>query len=246
MAEPRMIKRYANRKLYDTQASRYVTLDQIAELVRAGEDVRVIDNTSKEDLTSVTLAQIIFEEEKKQKSFLPLQAMRNIIQTGGESIHGWVENLKEGVARAEQRVERIFRRHPADESGELEEAADSAAPEEAPLDATASADEHRAGPAHLVREFLDSSQKAFEDWQKAIDEQIRQVVQTLSPFSGLQREVSQLNERIGQLERQIHALAESEHDAAAVAPPAAAGAAPVGTAPTADSRTTPTSSSHSS
>ena len=56
MIEPRLIKRYANRKLYDTRDSRYVTLQQIAELVRDGEDVKIIDNKSKEDLTNVTLA----------------------------------------------------------------------------------------------------------------------------------------------------------------------------------------------
>ena len=84
MAEARIIKRYANRKLYDTQHSRYVTLEQISEMIRNGDDVKIVDNKTKEDLTSVTLAQIIFEEEKKQRSFLPLGAMRNIIQSGGE------------------------------------------------------------------------------------------------------------------------------------------------------------------
>ena len=59
-----MIKRYANRKLYDTRESRYVTLQQLGELIRDGEDIRIIDNQSKEDLTKVTLAQIIYEEEK--------------------------------------------------------------------------------------------------------------------------------------------------------------------------------------
>ena len=77
MSEPRVVKRYANRKLYDTQRSRYVTLDQIAEMIRAGQDVKIIDNTSKDDLTSITLAQIIFEQEKKQNSFLPLSATNN-------------------------------------------------------------------------------------------------------------------------------------------------------------------------
>src|SRR5215212_917722 len=76
MADARIIKRYANRKLYDTQHSRYVTLDQISEMIRAGDDVKIVDNKTKEDLTTVTLAQIIFEEEKKQRSFLPLNAMR--------------------------------------------------------------------------------------------------------------------------------------------------------------------------
>src|SRR6187431_63115 len=89
MPEPRIIKRYANRKLYDTEHSRYVTLDQISEMIRNGDDVKIVDNKTKEDLTTVTLAQIIFEEEKKQRSFLPLAAMRNIIQSGGESAREW-------------------------------------------------------------------------------------------------------------------------------------------------------------
>src|SRR6185436_11661007 len=80
MPETRVVKRYANRKLYDTQRSRYVTLEQIADMIRAGEDVKIVDNNSKEDLTAITLAQIIFEEEKKS-SFLPLSALRNIIQS---------------------------------------------------------------------------------------------------------------------------------------------------------------------
>src|SRR3990172_1754345 len=61
----RVIKRYANRKLYDTRDSRYVTLSEIEVLVRGGEDVRIIDNGTKEDLTSVTLAQVLLEQEKK-------------------------------------------------------------------------------------------------------------------------------------------------------------------------------------
>src|SRR5688572_13178768 len=99
MSEARVIKRYANRKLYDTQHSRYVTLDQIAEMIRGGDDVKIVDNKTKEDLTSVTLAQIIFEEEKRQKSFLPLQAMRNIIQSSGESISQLVSQAKGRVSQ---------------------------------------------------------------------------------------------------------------------------------------------------
>ena len=64
----RVIKRYSNRKLYDTKDSRYVTLLQIAEMVRGGEEVQIIDNNTKEDLTEVTLAQIIYEEQKQKAS----------------------------------------------------------------------------------------------------------------------------------------------------------------------------------
>src|SRR3954469_20246435 len=102
MAEPRVIKRYANRKLYDTQRSRYVTLEQIAEMIRAGEDVKIVDNNSKEDLTALTLTQILFEEEKKG-GFLPLAALRNIIQSGGPSISSI-------ATQAGEKVRAVFRR----------------------------------------------------------------------------------------------------------------------------------------
>ena len=85
MGEPKVIKRYANRKLYDTERSCYVTLDEIAEMVKEGEDVRVIDNKTKDDLTAVTLAQIIVEEEKKV-SRMPLKLLRGIIQSSNEAI----------------------------------------------------------------------------------------------------------------------------------------------------------------
>jgi polyhydroxyalkanoate synthesis repressor PhaR len=87
-ANPRVIKRYANRKLYDTRASRYVTLPQIAELVRGGEDVQIIDNRTKENLTSITLAQIIYESEKSAEasSKQGVKTLRDLIQLGGEKL----------------------------------------------------------------------------------------------------------------------------------------------------------------
>ena len=83
----KIIKRYANRKLYDTEQSAYVTLDEIKEMVRQGEDVQIIDNATKEDLTNPTLAQIIFEQEKGQKRILPLSALRAIIQSSEDFVH---------------------------------------------------------------------------------------------------------------------------------------------------------------
>ena len=85
-AEPKVIKRYTNRKLYDTVESRYVTLPQIAEYVRQGEDVRIIDNTTKEDLTRMTLAQILYEEERKQSSTLPLTTLKDLLNTARERV----------------------------------------------------------------------------------------------------------------------------------------------------------------
>jgi len=82
MSETRTIKRYTNRKLYDTRDSRYVTLSQIAAMVRDGEDIEVIDNATKENLTSLTLAQIIYEQEKRSSEVLPLSSLRELVRRG--------------------------------------------------------------------------------------------------------------------------------------------------------------------
>jgi polyhydroxyalkanoate synthesis repressor PhaR len=89
----RVIKRYSNRKLYDTKDSRYVTLLQIAEMVRTGEEVQIIDNNSKEDLTEVTLAQIIYEEKKANSRAVPLQTLKDLIHQRTEKV---LSDLREG------------------------------------------------------------------------------------------------------------------------------------------------------
>lgn len=80
----RIIKRYPNRKLYDTEQSSYVTLDQIEAMVRDEIELRIIDHASGEDITKATLAHIIFEHEKGRQGVLPLSALRGIIQSGGD------------------------------------------------------------------------------------------------------------------------------------------------------------------
>jgi polyhydroxyalkanoate synthesis repressor PhaR len=81
-----VIKRYPNRKLYDTEAKRYVTLDHIALLIQANEEVVVIDYESGEDLTNLTLSQIIFEQEKKGSGLLSRSLLTNLIRTGGDTL----------------------------------------------------------------------------------------------------------------------------------------------------------------
>jgi polyhydroxyalkanoate synthesis repressor PhaR len=220
MSEPRIIKRYANRKLYDTQHSRYVTLDQISEMIRNGDEVKIVDNKTKEDLTSVTLAQIIFEEEKKQRSFLPLTAMRNIIQNGGE----W-------IAEAQRRVTSILPFKGSEEhAGKRDEASGDY---EMPADEPESTEvaEHetyggvpRKGREELaalkqIREWVTQSQKALDDWQKRVDGRIRHAVETISPFAGLQKDVKHLADRIAELESKLHEIAVEEQAAGQQPPP---------------------------
>src|SRR5438067_9234997 len=143
--EPKVIKRYTNRKLYDTVESRYVTLDEIAHMIKGGAEVKIIDNRTKEDLTSVTLAQIIFEEEKK-RSQMPLGVLREIIRHGGEAVAGFyaekagtlagklgelkskTESLREGLEEKVRGVTGMFRTK-AEEAGEaVKQTLDNLAP----------------------------------------------------------------------------------------------------------------------
>jgi polyhydroxyalkanoate synthesis repressor PhaR len=82
-----VIKRYPNRKLYNTEAKKYITLDGIAKLIRNGEEVVVVDHTTDEDLTAVTLTQIIFEQEKKKGGFLPKSVLTGLVQAGGDTLN---------------------------------------------------------------------------------------------------------------------------------------------------------------
>lgn len=108
--EPRLIKRYSNRKLYDTVESRYVTLEQLCEMIRAGTELKIVDNRTKEDLTTVTLAQIIFEQEKK-KAQTPLTVLRDILVNGGGALTGFlqtrVEHVNQRVAALRDEAEEL-------------------------------------------------------------------------------------------------------------------------------------------
>jgi polyhydroxyalkanoate synthesis repressor PhaR len=209
MPETRIIKRYANRKLYDTEHSRYVTLDQISEMIRAGDDVKIVDNKTKEDLTTVTLAQIIFEEEKKQRSFLPLGAMRNIIQSGGE----W-------FAEAQRRVQSILpgvKRRTDDGEHHDEPSHDEDPPpaEGAPVD---EAMVKRRSLASL-REWVEHSKHRLDEWQKQVDTKIRSTIdgisQTITPWASVNKDVRALADRIAELEAKLHDLeAHEEHEPA--------------------------------
>jgi polyhydroxyalkanoate synthesis repressor PhaR len=194
MQQTRIIKRYANRKLYDTEHSRYVTLEQISEMIRHGDDVKIVDNKTKEDLTTVTLAQIIFEEEKKQRSFMPLGTMRNIIQNGGE----W-------FAEAQRRVQSILpgKKHQDDDgkSAEPTERSSSTA-----LDAAG--DEAAAGKRNLaaLRTWVDHSKATLDEWQKRVDGKIRSAIEGISPFAGVNKDVKNLSDRIAELEAKLSEL----------------------------------------
>jgi polyhydroxyalkanoate synthesis repressor PhaR len=93
--EPIVIKKYANRRLYNTATSSYVTLDYLAEMVKNGEDFVVYDAKSGEDITHSVLTQIIFEEESKGQNLLPIQFLRQLIKFYGDSLQNFVPSYLE-------------------------------------------------------------------------------------------------------------------------------------------------------
>jgi len=98
----RVIKKYANRKLYDTRAKRYLTLDDIARLVQQDEQIQVIDNDTKQDVTNVVLSSIILDSAKKEESMLPDTMLIDLIQKRGEAVMASVKkSVAAGVGAAE-------------------------------------------------------------------------------------------------------------------------------------------------
>ena len=95
----RIIKRYESRKLYDTEGSRYVSLDEIAGFVRDGQQVRVIDNTSKDDVTPQTLTQIILDEGRDGRSQISTEFLHDLVRTGGRVLSSGVQQVQQGVDR---------------------------------------------------------------------------------------------------------------------------------------------------
>jgi len=88
--EPTTIKKYANRRLYNTGTSTYVTLEDLAEMVKSGEDFVVFDAKSGEDITRSVLTQIIFEQENKGQNLLPITFLRQLIRFYGDSIQNLI------------------------------------------------------------------------------------------------------------------------------------------------------------
>jgi polyhydroxyalkanoate synthesis repressor PhaR len=93
----RLIKRYGSRKLYDTEESRYVLLEDIATWIRQGQEVRVIDSKSAEEVTAQTLTQIISEEGRRGTGALPSDLLHEIIRFGTDAVNTGVRRLQDRV-----------------------------------------------------------------------------------------------------------------------------------------------------
>jgi polyhydroxyalkanoate synthesis repressor PhaR len=178
--KPRVIKRYTNRKLYDTEESRYVTLEEISAMVKAGEEVQILDNRTGNDLTEVTLAQILYEEQKKQTTRMPLGMLKEIIRTSGTTISDFlqrrvaqpVQTFKE---EAERRVDELVRKS----ESTVEE------------------------KTQKVRDFFATAQKTLDDIQKKMDERFHSMMESVGAKARLTEQLKALRKRIEEIESRL-------------------------------------------
>ena len=110
--ETHVVKKYSNRKLYDTFTRRYVTLDVIAEILQRGDEVRVVDRTSGQDITAVTLSQILLDMERQRRSPIPEPLLVDLVKERGEQLIAMLRSsltlpreLRQRTAAGAQRVE---------------------------------------------------------------------------------------------------------------------------------------------
>lgn len=101
--ETHVVKKYSNRKLYDTFTKKYVTLDVIAELLRSGDEVRVVDRNTGDDITAVTLSQILLDMERQRRSTIPEPLLVDMVKERGEQL---ISMLRSSLALPRQTLRR--------------------------------------------------------------------------------------------------------------------------------------------
>jgi len=198
----KIIKRYGNRKLYDTEQSRYVTLEEIFQMVKQGIDLKVIDNKSKEDLTTVTLTQIMLEEQKLNKNLLPLSVLKKLLQQSGESITEWLQRSKDSFAGPLTEIPWTW---PSDWVQKSKDSI-SLIKQEAEEQITRIIEkghETREESTHLLREWFINQQKYLDSIQKKIDERIKYFFFHVTGLEEMEKQIQELENSLSHLESRL-------------------------------------------
>lgn len=197
-----VIKRYRNRKLYDTNHSVYVTLDDIAEMVREHQDIQVLENDTGEDITSSTLAQILYEREKKSRGFLTLGELNRIIRERGQAVRDFVERampgdrlLDEGAISSfyeevEKQVGRLFKKGPHE-------------PEER---------------ERMMRRLFAAPQQSLEEFLERIENRMQETFNHFNLVSGMRDQMHDMQRQIRHMERELQAIKQTGGTAAQKSP----------------------------
>jgi polyhydroxyalkanoate synthesis repressor PhaR len=177
----KLIKRYPNRKLYDTESSAYVTLEDIAAMVKAGRELKIMDHKTGTDITNVTMAQIVFEEEKRKKSVLPIGTLKDLIQQRGEQVREFVDRivhenpLTHAKEEAEERVTQLLKK----------------------------GESVREESTKFFRDVVTNYTKGLEDVQKKFDDRVREVGDRLSSLPAALGDIKLMADRLEQMEERL-------------------------------------------
>jgi polyhydroxyalkanoate synthesis repressor PhaR len=180
----KLIKRYPNRKLYDTESSAYVTLEDIAAMVKAGREIKIMDHKTGADITNVTMAQIVFEEEKRKKSVLPIGTLKDLIQQRGEQVREFVDRivhenpLQHAKEEAEERMQSILKK----------------------------SETVREESSKFFKDIVANYTKGLDEVQKRFDERVREVGDRLAALPAALSEIKALGERLEQIESRLAAM----------------------------------------
>ena len=174
-----VIKRYANRKLYDTRASRYITLSQISNLVEAGEVVQILDRESGEDITQMTLAQVFVDNRRKRPGTPPIDGLKDAFQNASEQVRRQiadpVSNIKQTFG---QSVNRLLK------TGE----------------------ERATETRDVFQTWISEQTQLFEDTQRRFEERLRTVSSRMDDYRGLREQLDALQAEVKALKARVHVL----------------------------------------
>ncbi len=177
-AAPRIIKRYANRKFYDSDLSRYVNLEDIAEMIKGGVEVKILENGTMRDLTFVTLGHVI-SGEAKRRSRLSSRALRDLIRNGDAASDAEEADVREGappvhLGACERRLDALLSR------GQRE--------------------------GHFVGEMLAGAEASLRRLQARIDRKADSACDVVASFGKLKRELVRLSRRVDDLHERLRDL----------------------------------------
>ncbi len=177
----KLIKRYPNRKLYDTESSAYVTLEDIAAMVKAGRELKIMDHKTGADITNVTMAQIVFEEEKRKKSMLPIGTLKDLIQQRGEQVREFVDRivhenpLTHAKEEAEEKMQTLLKK----------------------------GESVREESTKFFKDVVTNYTKGIEDIQKKFDDRVREVGDRLSSLPAAIGDIKLIAERMDHIEERL-------------------------------------------
>ena len=185
----RIIKRYSNRKCYDTETSRYINIDDIEEMVRNEVDIKIIDNTTKEDITAIYLSKIIMSQEKRNKdTFTPLFLTREIRRRSAPVLDKFFDSYKKGsemlvkeYGQARDIVKKLTEKGVSD--GEAKD---------------------------LIKGLIGASKNRTKDLEKLIDDNVCSALEKLGIPSP--REIEALNQKLEELEKKLTTVKQAKKE----------------------------------